>query len=889
MHTKYPLLLLLLGILFSVRAEVTLPQLISDGMVLQRDVELKIWGWAAPGERVMLQFQKDRLSATADMDGNWQISLPPQPAGGPYEMTIKGQNEILIKDILFGDVWLCAGQSNMVLPMERVKEKYPEEIAQADYPEIRNFFIRTTPKLEGPQPDLPEGEWKWANPEDVLSFSATAYFFARSVYEKYRIPIGLINASVGGTPIEAWISEEGLRTFPDLQKRIEQHKDTAYLNALFASRPAPAPRQSQDMGTKGDIPWYDEQYVAKDWYPINIPGYWEDQGVRDLNGVVWYRRDIELPAAMAGSSAKLFMGRIVDADEVYVNGTKVGNITYQYPPRRYQVPTGLLRAGKNTIVIRVTNYSGKGGFVPDKPYVLVANGQEIDLKGEWQYKVGEVFEPRTGGGPFFSAQNQPAALYNGMVAPVINYRIKGYLWYQGESNTGNPQPYRELLPALIRNWRNLWGQGELPFLYVQLANFQDVDYLPTESNWAELRDAQLKALSVPKTAMAVTIDLGEWNDIHPLDKQGVGERLARGAFRLAYGDQNVVYSGPIYRSSDIRGNRIILHFDHIGSRLISLDGGPLQRFEIAGADRKFVWAEAQIEGDAVAVWHEDIPEPKYVRYAWSDNPRGANLYNKEGLPASPFRTYDPYEENKQVWRGKKCTVVLTYDDALNVHLDNAIPILDSLGFKGTFYLTTYAQAFRNRIADWRTAAGHGHEMGNHTLFHPCIGNLPGRDWVSEDYDMSNYSLRRMLDEVRMTNVVLESLDGQTERTFAFTCGDRTVDGENFIDQMEDDFVAARSVRHEMHQIDQIDLYDVDCYAINGDSGEEMIARVKEAMASNSLLVFLFHGVGGEHSLNVSLQAHRELLEFLAGEQENIWVTTMLEAAKHIREQQAGSN
>lgn len=886
MYNKYSLLIVLLAFLLpAVQAEVTLPQLISDGMVLQRDTELKIWGWADPGEGVTLQFQKERLRTTADMDGNWLISLPPQPAGGPYEMTISGANSIQVKDVLFGDVWLCTGQSNMVLPMERVKEKYQEEIAQADYPEIRNFFISTTPKLEGPQKDLPAGQWKWANPEDVLSFSATAYFFARSVYEKYRIPIGLINASVGGTPIEAWVSEEGLQSFSELQKRIEQNKDTAYLNALFASRPTPIRREPQDQGLIGDLPWYDQKYVPKGWNPINIPGYWEDQGVRNLNGVVWYRRDIELPADMAGSSAKLFMGRIVDADEVYVNGTKIGNITYQYPPRRYQVPGGLLKAGKNTIVIRVSNYRGKGGFVPDKPYVLVANGREIDLKGTWQYKVGEVFPPTSGGGFSFSAQNQPSALYNGMVAPLTNYRIKGYLWYQGESNTGNPQPYRELLPALIQDWRQLWGQGELPFLYVQLANFQDVDYLPTESNWAELRDAQFKALSVPKTAMAVTIDLGEWNDIHPLNKKDVGERLALGAFRLAYGDQNVVYSGPAYRSYDVRGDRIILHFDHVGTRLISRDDGPLQRFEIAGANRQFVWAKAAIEGDAVAVWHEDISDPMYVRYAWSDNPRGANLYNLEGLPASPFRNYDPYEENEQVWRGKQCAVVLTYDDALNVHLDNAVPLLDSLGFKGTFYLTTFAPGFKDRINDWRSAAQHGHELGNHTLYHPCIGDMPGRDWVSEDYDMSNYTLRRMLDEVRMTNVVLQTLDGKNERTFAFTCGDHTIDGEDFIVHLQDDFVAARSVRGEFHTIDQIDLYDVDCHSITESNQGEMIAKVKEAMASNSLLVFLFHGVGGEHSLNVSLEAHRELLEFLDQERDKIWVTTMLEAAEHVREQQ----
>ncbi|HVZ25105.1 MAG TPA: sialate O-acetylesterase, partial [Sediminibacterium sp.] len=334
--------------------------------------------------------------------------------------------------------------------------------------------------------------------------------------------------------------------------------------------------------------------------------------------------------------------RIVDADQAYVNGVPVGNITYQYPPRRYEVPAHLLHPGKNTVVVRITNFSGKGGMVPDKPYYIAARGDTIDLRGEWRYRVGQVFLPRhdglQGGQP--QQQNMPTGLYNTMVQPVIPFAIRGFVWYQGESNTGNAFAYRQFLPALINDWRRNWYHGkDLPFLFVQLPNFQDMQYLPSESNWALLRESQMKSLSVPNTAMVVTIDCGEWNDIHPLDKKDVGDRLALAARKLSYGETGLVASGPLFESADLEDNHIRLHFSNTGSGLIAK--GPddsLHYFAIAGADKHFVWAHAKIENNTVVVWSNIIPAPKYVRYAWADNPDGANLYNKEGLPASPFRT-----------------------------------------------------------------------------------------------------------------------------------------------------------------------------------------------------------------------------------------------------------
>lgn len=640
-----PIGLLLFALLtLSTTAQIRLPQLISDGMVLQRDTELRIWGWAAKGEKIRISFQSRSYQTVADANGNWQVQLPAMKAGGPYQMDLKASNQLQIKDILVGDVWLCAGQSNMVLNMERVKEKYPDEIKNANYPQIRNFFIPTLADPSAVHPDLPPGSWKPANPTNVLSFGALTYFFAKQIWLTQQVPVGIINSSVGGTPIEAWISEEGLKQFPEELATIARFRDSAFVNEQKKlqqnlSALNRMPRKETDLGLTTTPKWFDPTYQPEGWKSIVVPGYWADQGIKGLNGVVWYRKEIMLPAAANGQSGKIFLGRIVDADQVYVNGKQVGNITYQYPPRRYEIPAGLLKEGKNTIVVRVTNTAGKGGFVPDKPYYLSVNEQSIDLKGEWQYKVGDVFAT-TGRPPAapLSLQNQPSALYNAMIAPFINYAVKGTLWYQGETNSNRPERYKKLLPALINDWRSQFHQAQLPFLYVQLPNYMEMQYLPSESQWAMMRESQLQTLSVPSTGMAVAIELGEWNDIHPLNKKDVGERLALLARRQVYGEKELVASGPLYQSFRIEGNKIRLFFTETGSGLVAKGNGELKYFAIAGADKKFSWAKAIIENNTVLVWSDEILSPVFVRYAWADNPDGANLYNKEGLPASPFRT-----------------------------------------------------------------------------------------------------------------------------------------------------------------------------------------------------------------------------------------------------------
>lgn len=869
-------------------ARVRLPKLVGDSMVIQRDTRVKIWGWADKGEAVRVTFKGKRFNATADANGKWSILLPSYKAGGPFTMTITGNDGTTIKlnDILIGDVWVCAGQSNMVHYLDLHKERYQSEIDAANYPQIRQFLVPTNPVLTGPAEDLPDGNWKSASPRNVLRFSVVGYFFARALYDQYQIPIGIINTSVGGTPIEAWTSEQGLSRFPDRISVINTNKDTAHINSV--NRKAAAARQqfeklrTGDNGMAGDQRWYDPTYRPEGWNRINIPGYWEDQGIRNLDGVVWYRREIEIPSSMAGAPARLSLGRIVDADDAYVNGKLVGNTGYQYPQRRYTVPAGVLKAGKNTLVIRVTNFGQKGGFVPDKPYYLAAAGDTIDLKGYWTYKVGEVFRPRVGGIAGISAQNQPAALFNGMVAPFTDFSIKGVVWYQGESNTGNAAEYEALLTAFINDWRNQWKQKELPFLYAQLPNFMDVDYHPVESQWARFRESQRKALNVPQTGMAVTIDLGEWNDIHPGNKKPIGDRLALAARRVAYKETNIVHSGPTLDSVTSDKNQMILHFSNTGSGLISYDNGDLKWIALAGADKKFFWATSRIEGDSVVVWNEAVPDPLYVRYAWSDNPDGANLFNKEGLPASPFEAN--VADVEKLWHGKKAAVVLTYDDALEVHLDNAIPVLDSLGLKATFYISGGFPGFRNRMNDWKSVAARGHELGNHTFFHPCDGSKPGRSWVSKDNDLISYSTTDILREIETTDVLLHSIDGKKQRTFAYTCGDTETAEGSFVEAIRNRFVAMRGVKGELNQFGGLNLSNVNCYVVDSANEDQMMQWAEKARQENALLVILFHGVGGGHALNVDIKKHNDFLLYLAQNKKDFWTTTLIDASQHFIEQ-----
>ena len=624
------------------RAQVRLPRLVSDGMVLQRGQPVPIWGWAKVGEAVTVAFRGKTYQATTGPDGQWRVTLPTQPAGGPYQLSIKASNAIELKDILVGDVWFCAGQSNMELPMRRVRDKYPREIAQAANPRIRQFDVPMRYAFTGPKADVTGGSWVAATPETVLGFSAVGYFFAKEINAKYQVPVGLIKVAVGGSPAEAWLSADALRQFPKYEAQSAPYRDSTVVAATKQRESAAGAAWFQqlyktDLGeAPGQPRWSAAGYDAAGWGTMQVPGEWARQTpLGPVNGVLWFRKEVEVPAAMVGQPARLELGTLVDADSTYINGQLVGTTGYRYPPRKYDFGPGVLKAGKNVITVRLISTGGPGGFTPDKDYRLVAGGQTLDLRGPWQYKLGATMPPAPGSTTF---QYQPGGLYNGLVAPALPYALKGVLWYQGESNVGRPDDYFALTSTLVKDWRTHFGQPNLPFLYVQLANLNAARPEPTESNQARVRDQQRRLLTLPHTGMAVITDVGEWNDIHPLDKQTVGHRLALAAEKVAYGNPKVVSSGPLYQTMQVAGSKATLTFASVGGGLMAKGGGPLGGFAVAGADKKFVWAQARIEGDKVVVWSDQVARPTVVRYAWADNPENANLYNREGLPASTFTT-----------------------------------------------------------------------------------------------------------------------------------------------------------------------------------------------------------------------------------------------------------
>ncbi|MGY3091304.1 sialate O-acetylesterase [Hymenobacter sp. UYAg731] len=622
-------------------ANVRLPRLVSDGMVLQRDAAVNVWGWAAPQEAVTVAFLGKTYRATTSPNGQWRVQLPHLHAGGPFEMSIAGTNQLTVKNILVGDVWLCSGQSNMETPMSRLRDKYPEVIAQAANPRIRQYEVPLTYAFKGPRPDVTGGKWIAADPQTVLQFSGVAYFFAKEINSKYQVPVGIIKDAVGGSPAEAWLSADALKQFPTYEQQGAKYKDSTLVAGIRQREGAAVAiwyrslYQADQGEARGQQKWSDPGYDASGWASMNVPGYWASQTPLGMvNGVVWFRKEVEVPAAMAGQPARLELGTLVDADSTYINGQLVGTTGYQYPPRKYEVKAGVLKPGKNVLVVRLINNGGRGGFTPDKNYQFTTGDQTLDLRGSWQYKLGAALPPTPGTTTF---QYQPGGLFNGMIAPVLPYAVKGVLWYQGESNTGHPQDYQALMTSLIGDWRQQLAQPALPFLYVQLANFMPARPEPSESGWAAVRDAQRRTLAVPHTGMAVITDVGEWNDIHPLDKQTVGHRLALAAYSVAYGEANVVAAGPLFQTMKTAGNRVTLSFASTGGGLVA-KGGPLAGFVVAGPDHKFVWAQARIEGNKVVVWSDQVAQPVAVRYAWADNPTTANLTNREGLPASPFRT-----------------------------------------------------------------------------------------------------------------------------------------------------------------------------------------------------------------------------------------------------------
>lgn len=617
-----------------------LSSIFSDGMVLQRNKEVTISGWTNPNREVSLVFVEKKYTTTSsDKDGKWSIHLEKLEAGGPYQMEIEADEKIVIHDILIGDVWVLGGQSNMELPVSRTLDLLYEEVKAVHQPSIRQFSVPQHYYFDQPKQALDGGEWRKATSPQVMNFSAVGYFFANKIYEQYGVPIGLIMTAVGGTPIEAWMSETLLREIGGYDDELHLCKNEGYIEETKRNDEK---RQqlwfkSLDENDAGLIEkWYHPSQSIEDWSDFDVPNSWKETPLEAIRGSVWFQKEVDVPETLLQGEVKLSLGTIVDADHTYVNGIRIGTTGYRYPPRRYPVPKGVLKPGKNRISVRVISTQSTGEFIKDMPYKLTANGEELDLQGPWKYKIGAITEELA---PATFFQYKPAGLYNGMIAPIEKYTMKGVLWYQGESNAGQPQNYSYMMHRLISQWRDHWQLGDFPFIYTQLANYETGAGNKQNSNWAILREEQRLALENPNTAMAVTIDIGEYNDLHPQDKKTLGERLALSARKLAY-EEELVYSGPIYKQMKRIGTSIQLFFDHVGSGLVARNAsdGKLHLFTICGADGQYVPATATIQEDSVIVSSELIKEPMHVRYAWSDNPEGANLFNREGLPASPFTT-----------------------------------------------------------------------------------------------------------------------------------------------------------------------------------------------------------------------------------------------------------
>jgi sialate O-acetylesterase len=620
--------------------------LFSDRAVLQRERPVAIWGWAAPGAAVTVALSgsglvADPVIAKAADNGRWQAAIGPFAAGGPYTLAVSaGERKAEAKDILIGDVWLCGGQSNMEFAVSKAKD-FETEKAKADLPQVRHLSVPMN-FADTPQETF-RGAWQVCTPDSVGRFTAVGYFMARTLHADLGIPIGLVHSSVGGTYAEAWTSAEALATLPDQAQALADWKQlTEGVRRQRAETGKDYPAlladwyQINDPGTAAKPAWKAADLDDQAWGKVKLPAILEEAGAipKTWDGTVWLRRTVDVPAAEAGKAAKLALGHINGHDVTWIAGKRVGEAD-GWNTRAYQIPAGVLTAGANSIALRILNRNGPCG--PSEAMALTfADGVAVPLNGSWRIRPG-VELGKAAPLPLRLGKNGPTGLFNGMIAPLAPMSLAGVAWYQGENNSERAYQYRDLLPALIADWRGRFGRDDLPFLIVSLANYHGRKDKPGESAWAELREAQaLTARRTPRCGMAVAIDLGETWNIHPLNKQEVGRRLALAAEAIACG-KPVEWSGPWYTAMAVEGAAIRLRFDHLGGGLVASDGAALAGFAIAGEDHAFVWATARIDGDTVVVSSPDVPKPVAVRYAWADDP-ACNLANRAGLPAVPFRT-----------------------------------------------------------------------------------------------------------------------------------------------------------------------------------------------------------------------------------------------------------
>lgn len=632
---RFLLPLCLLCIPVAADAGVRLPGIFGDHMVIQRDEPVRIWGWAVRHEKIEVRFDGRSCRTRADNKGAWEVTLPPVEAGGPYTLTVCGRRDTLrYGDILVGEVWLCSGQSNMEWSVA-LAGNAAVEIAAADHPQIRSFHVPK--RLSWRQADDLSGAWEVCSPATAGHFSAVAYYYARELQQALGVPVGIVDASWGGSAIEGWIAADTYLALPNSVRKPFDQALIASVGAYSERHPEGLDGYSEQMlrdpGMAGR--WYDPGLDDSAWEAVQVPeGSTATFGAVD--GLVWFRYSFSLPAPAAGKPAVLHLGRIDDNDITWVNGVEVGRRDGHTASRDYAIPAGLLKAGRNTIAVRIADELGPGGFMDAPGQLRLETGTGcIPLAGGWKQRPGVT------GKAFYDASLSPNSLYsmlfNAMVAPLVKFCIRGVIWYQGESNVERADAYRTLFPTMIADWRARWGK-DFPFYWVQLPNFMGKDDTPAESAWAALREAQSAALSLPHTGQAVAIDLGEADDIHPANKQDVGRRLALLALNKTYGHAAAVCCAPTFSKAEVRDGQIIVTFATHGSGLtVRNKYGYVEGFAVAGADRRFVWAKAFLRDGRVVVCSDRVKEPVAVRFAWGDNP-DVNLYNTAGLPATPFRT-----------------------------------------------------------------------------------------------------------------------------------------------------------------------------------------------------------------------------------------------------------
>ena len=639
-------------------AKVSLPQFFQSGMVLQRGKAIPIWGKADAGETITIKFNKKAYSITADAEGKWRIDLPKMKAGGPYVLEVRGKDGEMseISDVLIGDVWLLSGQSNIDVHIERVYPQYTQEVDGYENSQIRLFRVQNDTDTHGVKDDIrpTATNWKPLNKQNAWPFSAVGYFLGKRMFEKTKVAQGIIVNSWGGTPIEAWIPKDSLeKDYPHLIKRVQFFQSDEYVMSQRQTN-MHAERQWQKILQESD-PGIQENWTAADfndakWKSVS---QWDSQWAmspttrRPIVGTIWLRQHINIDKEHAGKPARLLLGTLYDRDVTYLNGQKIGETGYQYPPRRYDIPEGLLREGDNVITVRFINKNGLVHFIPEKPY-LIAFGEDrcsqnpmpkdvIPLSETWKFRLGAEM-PNCPGGDV-SLQNIPTTLYNAVLYPLAPYALSGVVWYQGESNTGNPAPYADYLKKLMGSWRACWQNQQMPFVIVQLANYDGRQQTgfpqpimpqpqPVNSGWAQLREAQrVVAKADPYAELAVINDLGETVDIHPLRKKEVAERIGLCFDRLVY--NNKVSLAPEVVTSEVKDNEIILTLDQ------PVEAGEMKTFEVAGEDGKFMNASATANDNTITVL-SPLTSPLKLRYAWKDNPIMANVRSLSGLPMSSF-------------------------------------------------------------------------------------------------------------------------------------------------------------------------------------------------------------------------------------------------------------